>query len=124
MTRLRFTPQSEAEFLQSWGHLAQQCRYRRNRLAKVLQVSVRTLERHFKKHFSLTVSEWLVELRLARAYDQVLTGKALKEISYDVGFKQPSHFTKSFKQRFGVPPSLLQGEGGGRGGPRQLSFAW
>ena len=123
-TRFRFTPPSEAAFLQNWEHLAQKCHYRRNRLAELLQVSVRTLERHFKKHFSLTVGQWLIELRLANAYDQVLSGKALKEISYDVGFKQPSHFTKCFKQRFGVPPSLLQGRGADQRRLQQLSFAW
>ncbi len=123
-TRHHFTPPSEAGFIQSWEHLAQKCRYRRDCLAEVLQVSVRTLERHFKKHFSLTICEWLIELRLAKAYNQVLAGKSLKEISYDAGFKQTSHFTKCFKQRFGVPPSLLQGRGADQLCGSQLSFAW
>lgn len=121
--RRSLAPPSGAKFLQDWEHLAQKCRYRRKRLAELLQVSVRTLERHFEKHFSSTLGEWLNELRLAKAYDQVVSGKALKEISYDSGFKQPSHFTKCFKKRFGVPPSLLLGRGAAPCGS-QLSFVW
>ena len=55
----------------------------------------------------MTAHQWLRELQLSQAYDLILSGKAVKEVSYDVGFKQPSHFTKRFKARFGVPPSFL-----------------
>jgi AraC-like DNA-binding protein len=97
----------EADFVQSWTLLAQKSGYCRHRLAKLLQVSTRTLDRYFGKHLSLSVRQWLTESQLVDAYRQIITGKALKEISFDVGFKQHSHFTKRFKARFGVPPSLL-----------------
>jgi AraC-like DNA-binding protein len=99
----------ETNFVQNWEVLARTSGYRRHRLAKLVKVSTRTLDRHFEKHLSLSVQQWLSELRMAVAYDQVMTGKPLKEISFDVGFKQPSHFTKRFKARFGIPPSLLLG---------------
>ena len=99
----------EIDFIQNWALLAQKSGYCRHRLAKIVQVSTRTLDRYFEKHLSLSVQQWLSELQLVDAYDQVMTGKPLKEISFDVGFKQPSHFTKRFKARFGIPPSLLLG---------------
>jgi AraC-like DNA-binding protein len=101
----------EADFIRDWALLAQQSGYRRHRLAKLLHVSTRTLDRYFGKHLSLSVQQWLTESQLVDAYHQVMTGKPLKEISFDVGFKQPSHFTKRFKARFGIPPSLLLGPG-------------
>ena len=99
----------ETDFTQDWALLAQKSGYCRHRLAKIVQVSTRTLDRYFEKHLSLSVKQWLSELQLVDAYDQVMTGKPLKEISFDVGFKQPSHFTKRFKARFGIPPSFLLG---------------
>jgi AraC-like DNA-binding protein len=101
-------PPYEALFTSSWEGLARTSSYCRHRLARTFQISVRTLDRHFQKHFSMSVQQWVVELQLVDAYAQVLAGKPLKEISFDVGFKHRSHFTRSFKARFGIVPSLLK----------------
>src|SRR5687768_9247002 len=90
-------PPADAQFMQSWEELAQRSRYCRHRMAKLVHVSVRTLDRHFQRYYSLSTAAWLTKLQMAEAYQQVLTGKLLKEISYDVGFKQPSHFSRRFK---------------------------
>jgi len=97
-----------------WAVLAQKCRYRREALADLLQVSSRTLDRYFKKHLSTTVGTWLGELRLSEAYNQIMAGKSLKEASFATGFKQASHFSRTFKSRFGILPSVL------RGSPREV----
>src|SRR5688572_485692 len=89
----RSIPPPEADLTPIWEELAEKSRYDRHRLAKLLHVSVRTLDRHFQKRLSVSVSQWLMELQMADAYQQVLTGKPLKEISFDVGCKQPSQFT-------------------------------
>ena len=102
-------PPLETEFIQNWASLARKSGYCRHELAKNLRVSTRTLDRYFEKHLSLSAQQWLSESRLVDAYDQVMTGKPLKEISYDLGFKQPSTFTRLFKARFGIAPSLLLG---------------
>src|SRR5687768_7475833 len=94
-------PPVETGFIDNWPLLAQKSGYCRHRLAKNLQVSTRTLDRYFEKHLSLSAQQWLSESRLVDAYDQVMTGKPLKEISFDLGFKQPSNFTRLFKARFG-----------------------
>src|SRR4051812_27008942 len=85
--------------VKQWALLAQKCRYQREPLAKLLQVSQRTLDRYFRKHLSTTVGTWLRELQLRDAYKQVSEGKPLKETAFEVGFKQPSHFTRRFKCR-------------------------
>lgn len=102
------TPGFSAEE-KKWACLAQQCRYRREALAKMLQVSQRTLDRYFKKHLGTGPSAWLRELQLNDAYQQIVAGKSLKEAAYEVGFKQASHFSRRFKGRFGIQPSLLRG---------------
>jgi AraC-like DNA-binding protein len=98
----------------AWAVMAQKCQYRRGPLAELLQVSSRTLDRYFKKHLSTTVGTWLRELRLTHAYDQIQAGQSLKEASFATGFKQASHFSRTFKSRFGILPSIL------RGSPREV----
>jgi len=92
-----------------WIVLAQKCRYQRESLAELLQVSSRTLDRYFKKHLSTTVGTWLRELQLTGAYQQIKAGSSLKEAAFAAGFKQASHFTRTFKSRFGILPSVLRG---------------
>ena len=81
--------------------------YRPGDLAKLCQISLRTLERHFQKNYGVTVSQWMRELRLGKAYETLGQGKSVKETAYDHGYKQVSHFSREFKNHFGVSPSFL-----------------
>jgi AraC-like DNA-binding protein len=98
---------SRLEFVNKWETLAQQAGYRAGDLADLCQTSLRTLERHFQKNYGVTVSQWLKELRLGQAYQALLLGKAVKEVAYDHGYKQISHFSREFKNHFGMAPSFL-----------------
>jgi AraC-like DNA-binding protein len=98
---------SRLQFVQEWEALAQEAGYRPSELADLCQISLRTLERHFQKHYGSTVSKWLRDLRLKLAYQALLTGKAVKEVAFDHGYKQMSHFSRDFKSYFGVSPSML-----------------
>ena len=95
------------ESSQSWETLAQECCYCRRRLARLLHVSVRTLDRYFQKHLQINCRTWLREVQLVSAWARLLAGRPVKEVSYHLGFKQPSHFTRLFKARFGIPPSRV-----------------
>jgi transcriptional regulator GlxA family with amidase domain len=98
---------SRLGFVQEWEVLAQKAGYRARDLAELCQTSLRTLERHFHKHYGATVSEWLRELRLKQAYTSLKTGKSVKEVAFEQGYKQVSHFSREFKNQFGVSPSFL-----------------
>ena len=67
---------------------------------------MRTLQRHFRKHYDLTLANWLRECRLNYAREQLVTANSIKALAYDLGYRHPSHFTREFKEHFGVPPSL------------------
>ena len=98
---------SRLEFIQKWEILAKQAGYRPCDLAELCQTSLRTLERHFHRNYGVTVSQWLRELRLSEAYQGLLQGKSVKEVAYDHGYKQMSHFSREFKNQFGMAPSFL-----------------
>lgn len=90
----------------TWERLALASRFRISELARRCAVSVRTLQRHFRKHYDLTLATWLRECRLNQARQQLAAASSIKALSYDLGYKHPSHFTREFKKQFGVPPSL------------------
>lgn len=98
---------SRLEFVQQWESLAVQAGYRPGDLAGLCQISLRTLERHFQKNYGVTVSHWMRELRLGKAYQSLVEGKCVKEAAFDHGYKQVSHFSREFKNHFGVSPSFL-----------------
>lgn len=98
---------SRLEYVQEWEALAVKAEYRPGDLATLCQISLRTLERHFQKNYGVTVSQWMRELRLGKAYETLSRGKSVKETAYDHGYKQVSHFSREFKNHFGVSPSFL-----------------
>jgi AraC-like DNA-binding protein len=98
---------SRLEFVEQWEVLAQKAAYKPSELAATCQISLRTLQRHFRKNYGVTVAQWLRELRLSYAYKSLQTGKSVKEAAFDHGYKQISHFSREFKNHFGFCPSFL-----------------
>lgn len=67
----------------------------------------------FKAAKGIPPQQYLGELRLRRACE-LLTGTSLsvKEIAYSVGYANPLHFTRMFKQTYGVAPTGYRTRGG------------
>ena len=93
----------------TWESLAAEAQYRAGDLARLLDVSLRTLQRYFRAKYNCTVSDWLRELRLESARQRLPFSGSVKEVAFDLGYKQPSHFTRDFKQRYGVSPRTFIG---------------
>lgn len=59
-----------------------------------------------------TVSQWIKERRLERCREEIglspMTRRSISEIAYGWGFNHLSHFSKSFKHRYGVSPREYQ----------------
>lgn len=67
------------------------------------------LSRLIRKYFNMSLKEYINEIRLQNAYnDIILTNKSLEDISEDIGFSSFSHFNKIFKARFSITPSRLR----------------
>lgn len=67
------------------------------------------LSRIIKKHFGMGLKSYINELRLLRAYDDLIwTNESAEAISENLGFSSYSHFCKIFKERFSETPSSLR----------------
>ena len=69
--------------------------------------SLSTFKRDFQQIFNTTPNKWLIKKRLDDAYYLIKErGVRPNEASIDVGFKDYSHFSFSFKKVFGFAPSV------------------
>lgn len=68
--------------------------------------SLATFKRDFAKVSDLTPQKWIIRRRLEAAHDLIKSGrKKVTEACLDVGFKNLSHFSKIYKETYGVAPS-------------------
>jgi AraC-like DNA-binding protein len=67
-------------------------------------VSVRTVQRIFRKDLGIDFETWRRQVRLTKAVELLLAGRSVKEVSFDVGYKQPSAFVESFRRSFNMTP--------------------
>lgn len=67
-------------------------------------VSVRTIERVFSKEVGTDFETWRTQARLMRAVEKLLAGDSVKQVAFDVGYRQPSAFVEMFRRTLGSPP--------------------
>lgn len=78
-------------------------------LAQRSHLSVSALERRFKKHLGKTPKRFINDFRLEKARKLLVETKLpIAQIGYQVGFSEPSYFSKMFKQLFNILPSDLR----------------
>lgn len=71
--------------------------------------SLSAFKRDFQKQFNCTPGKWLLEKRLIHAnYLLSNRNKTISEAAFESGFENPSHFSRSFKYRFGISPSAVK----------------
>ncbi len=74
-------------------------------LSRHVGLSRRQLERLFQKHVRCVPTRYYLELRLARARQLLLqTTKPIVDIAFACGFVSAPHFSKCYRDRYGVPP--------------------
>jgi AraC-like DNA-binding protein len=65
-----------------------------------------SFKRDFKNHFNSSPGKWILERRLSRAAHLLkLDLENISQIAYDCGFESTSHFSRTFKTKYGVTPS-------------------
>lgn len=74
-------------------------------LAKRMYLTPDYLTRCFKKKYGVTISEFLMDLRLSLAAELLERGGTpVTAVAERVGYPNYSYFTKIFKKKYGVPP--------------------
>ncbi|MEJ8819729.1 helix-turn-helix transcriptional regulator [Lacibacter sp. H407] len=67
--------------------------------------SLSAFKRDFQKQFHTSPGKWLLEKRLQQSMALLKNrGKSVAETAFESGFENSSHFSRSFKQRFGMSP--------------------
>ncbi len=67
-------------------------------------VSVRTVERAFRKEVGMNFESWRRQVRLMKAIERLVEGCAVKQVAFEVGYRQPSAFVEMFRQTLGTTP--------------------
>jgi AraC-like DNA-binding protein len=66
--------------------------------------SVRTIERAFRKEVGMDFESWRRQVRLMKAIELLVQGRSVKEVAFDVGYRQPSAFVQMFRKTMGTTP--------------------
>jgi AraC family transcriptional activator of pyochelin receptor len=78
-------------------------------LARLCGTNEFKLKKVFKEVFNETVFGYFNSVRLEEARLLILdTDKTITVIADEMGYAHPQHFTRAFKQRFGVAPGKLR----------------
>lgn len=79
-------------------------------IARETGVSPRQIERLFERYLATTPRRYYLSLRLERARQLILqTALPITTIALSCGFEAASHFSKCFRERYGLPPNRLRG---------------
>lgn len=73
-------------------------------LANTANLSTFQALRHFKANFGITPHRYLTNIRLFKAQNLLVDGKALVEVASSCGFADQAHLTRWFKRIYGVTP--------------------
>lgn len=89
----------------TWLTLAREANYSAPAMAKICGITVRQLERQAQITLGCTPQQWLDQQRMVMAQALLRESDTIKEVSFQLGFKQPSHFCRQFKLYFGMTPT-------------------
>jgi AraC-like DNA-binding protein len=77
--------------------------------ARLSNRSLSAFKRDFQKIYNTPPGKWLTQKRLDHAL-HLLTNlnRNVSEAAFESGFENPAHFSRSFRQRFGQPPTAVK----------------
>lgn len=92
----------------NWLDLARKANWSVNEMAKLCNVSARTLQLHFLKAIGETPKNWMVRQRQIQAIGLLNSGASVKEAAAKLGYKHAHHFSREFKKISGHSPTRLK----------------
>ena len=83
-------------------------------LAALAGVSIRTLQAGFRLHLGVSPMEYLRQVRLSRAHEELAsaTARSVSEAAYRWGFNHLGRFAAQYRRKYGRPPSATMRSGG------------
>lgn len=86
-----------------------QHKHRPSDYAKLLNITVKTLNRLARQHLSKTVSEMIAERIITQAkHELYLSEKPVKQIALELGFHDVAYFSRFFKIRTSISPDVYR----------------
>jgi AraC-like DNA-binding protein len=77
----------------------------------VTGVGVRTLQRCFREYFEVTITDYILNVRLQNAYRELAIAhdpqKTVTRIAMQHGFRHLGRFSITFRQRYGISPNVV-----------------
>ena len=89
--------------IQDWPERAHEAKWRAATLAKNCDVSLRSLQRFFKKKTGKSPKVLLFEQRQEFAIEMSRNNSQIKVIASDLDYKYSCHFSRDFKKHWGIP---------------------
>ena len=77
-------------------------------ISRYLNISSSYLNHLFKYYTGNTLWNYVISKRMLMAHKMILEQKSITEICYAVGFKNYSHFIKTFTKTFHVSPKKYE----------------
>ena len=62
------------------------------------------MERTFLREVGMSFETWRRQARLMKAVELLVSGCAVKEVAFEVGYRQPSAFVEMFRAALGATP--------------------
>lgn len=79
--------------------------------ARLCGRSLSAFKRDFQEIYKMPPGRWLRERRLQRAHVLLASGDLqVSEVAFQCGFENLSHFSRTFKEAFGISPAAAQRE--------------
>ena len=75
-------------------------------LAQLCNMSLSTFKRHFRNIYNASPTDYIFERRLDKSKKLLATSEqSIDEVAVNSGFKTTSHYSRKFKEKYGIPPS-------------------
>jgi AraC-like DNA-binding protein len=90
--------------LLDWTTLARSSGYSLERLTHATGFALRTLQRHVSERFGVNLHAFISDLRMRDGAERLGRGMSVKEVAVELGFKNTSHFVRTYRAKFGITP--------------------
>ena len=74
----------------------------------VFHYSVVYVNSLFKRYVKVSLWQYVINVRLARAHDRLMEGTPVEKAARDCGFDDYSNFYRMFRKQYGMPPSACK----------------